>query len=907
MFYFGDIARFFYPTRVLYANALRTGRLPLWTPELFTGFPLFAEMQTGALYPPHLILYRLLPIDLAINYDILLHLAWLGVGLYLFARACGISRVGATIAALAFSAGSFGTGRIDHMSVLAVAAWLPWMLLLCEKWRRSPRLYYWGLLSIVFALQMLAGHPQFIFLNVLTFAVYSGAGALVAISAVRSKADPSVGLGQASAPYRANPWKRGLSTVAAGLVVRYRRFTLALLPLLTVLLGAGIAAVQLVPTAELAQASARSGGVSEAFFTEFSFHPLYLALLFDPFVLGNPYPRISVEVIAYLGAMPLLLAGAAILWRRDRVTLFWLALAVGSFLLALGGFNPLYRQLRFVPLLNFFRVPARFLFPMSFSLAMLSGMGYDVLRACAPVGGLKRSAKIIGVIFAALLVLIIALAVILDADRWVELWRVLSPLFFASALFILLRVRSIKISRAGFATLAVGLTLVDLAAFGAVYAQTFNAVAPRDTIFATPRVLANLDLTGGARTRTSEWIDPWVSVMNESLYPNLNAAYGVQSAQGYTPLVPRRIQDYLDHLSPAMLDLLGVRYYLIPQVLPVDPQSEGADLADPFMLNPVQQPVTFAPTEATGLEVESALAQSVGLRDGDVVANIDLRIEDGRVISVPLRAGFDTAEWAYERSDVKRTVKHSEPPIASTFPARSAFPVESHPGHTYRADLPIAAEPVSVTGIAIDPKIPAGLIHIQKLVLTSGSSHVDLATMVGKSNHKLVYRSEDVAVYENPDYAPRAFLTHNAVRATDEEALAHLQVPDYSGELFLADGEELQSDSGQGLDERVEIIEYQPERVVLNVNADFDAYVVLNDAWDAGWIASVDGEPVPIHRADVIFRAVRVGEGTHHVEFLYRPRSLYSGIILSGVSLVILAMVILAALLIGGRTRHPVI
>ncbi len=179
--------------------------------------------------------------------------------------------------------------------------------------------------------------------------------------------------------------------------------------------------------------------------------------------------------------------------------------------------------------------------------------------------------------------------------------------------------------------------------------------------------------------------------------------------------------------------------------------------------------------------------------------------------------------------------------------------------------------------------------------------------MVGKSNHKLVYRSEDVAVYENPDYAPRAFLTHNAVRATDEEALAHLQAPDYSGELFLADGEELQSDSGQGLDERVEIIEYQPERVVLNVNADFDAYVVLNDAWDAGWVASVDGEPLPIHRADVILRAVRVGEGTHRVEFLYRPRSLYSGIILSGVSLDILAMVILAALLIGGRTRHPVI
>src|SRR5258708_36955497 len=70
MFFFGDIARFFYPTRVLYANALQQGRLPLWQPEILTGIPLLAEMQTGALNPPHLLLYRLLPLHLALTYGI---------------------------------------------------------------------------------------------------------------------------------------------------------------------------------------------------------------------------------------------------------------------------------------------------------------------------------------------------------------------------------------------------------------------------------------------------------------------------------------------------------------------------------------------------------------------------------------------------------------------------------------------------------------------------------------------------------------------------------------------------------------------------------------------------------------------------------------------------------------------
>jgi hypothetical protein len=370
-------------------------------------------------------------------------------------------------------------------------------------------------------------------------------------------------------------------------------------------------------------------------------------------------------------------------------------------------------------------------------------------------------------------------------------------------------------------------------------------------------------------------------------------------------LVPRRTQDFLDHLSPAMLNLLGVRYYLIPQDLPIDSQTEAADLTDPFMIDPVHHPLEFPPTEATGIEVESALAQSVGLNDGYTVAIIKLTTDGGGVYQVPLRAGLDTAEWAYDRSDVRRVVKHSEPPVASTFPARSAFPVETHPGHTFRADLPISPAPVPIERIEIVPVIPAGLLYIQKLVLTNGLGHTDVAALMGKSSHTLIYRSEDVAAFENPDSAPRAFLTHTGVVVSDEEALNRLQASDYSGELYLADGQGLDSDAGQGSDETVEISTYEPERVVLNVKASFDGYVVLTDAWDPGWFASVDGQSAPVHRADLVFRAVRVGPGTHRVEFLYRPLSLYAGMILSGVSLALLGVIVCAFWLIAGRMRRP--
>jgi len=141
VFFFGDIFLFFYPTHLAYADALHQGRLPLWEPRILAGFPLYAEGQIGALYPLHPILYGLLPIDVATNYDILLHLAWVAVGMYLFTRALKLRPASAFLAAAAFAFGGFFVPRLQHMSVLATASWLPWLMWRGSdtNWRRIAR------------------------------------------------------------------------------------------------------------------------------------------------------------------------------------------------------------------------------------------------------------------------------------------------------------------------------------------------------------------------------------------------------------------------------------------------------------------------------------------------------------------------------------------------------------------------------------------------------------------------------------------------------------------------------------------------------------------------------------------------------------------------------------------------
>ncbi|HZQ09601.1 MAG TPA: YfhO family protein, partial [Anaerolineae bacterium] len=291
------------------------------------------------------------------------------------------------------------------------------------------------------------------------------------------------------------------------------------------------------------------------------------------------------------------------------------------------------------------------------------------------------------------------------------------------------------------------------------------------------------------------------------------------------------------------------------------------------------------------------LAQSADLQNGAIVADIVLNDETGKEYRVPLRAGLDTAEWAYDRSDVTKAVKHARPEIASSFPARSAFPIENHIGHTYRARLNFSNTPVPITRLHIEPKFDGNLIHIANVALLNGDAQIDLAPILGKGRQALVYRSEDVAVFENQDASPRAFITHNVRRVSDEEAFQQLHSPQPNAEIYIAEGDEFETDIGQGFGESANIVSYEPERVVIDAKADSDGYLVLTDAWDPGWTALVDDAPTPITRADVIFRAVRLGAGQHRVEFEYRPRSFYFGLLISGIALALLGVATTATVL----------
>jgi len=173
------------------------------------------------------------------------------------------------------------------------------------------------------------------------------------------------------------------------------------------------------------------------------------------------------------------------------------------------------------------------------------------------------------------------------------------------------------------------------------------------------------------------------------------------------------------------------------------------------------------------------------------------------------------------------------------------------------------------------------------------------------NNLRQVYSEEGLHIYENLDVMPRAFLVHQAgVPPSDEAILACLVDHDFdlSSSILLEDETALarlesmlqEAPPARGKDE-VKIVEYEANRVVMEVTATQAGFLFLSDTYYPGWRAHVDGREETVYRADYLFRAVLVPPGQHVVEFIFEPIAFKTGL---AVALITAATLITAAIIL---------
>lgn len=134
-----------------------------------------------------------------------------------------------------------------------------------------------------------------------------------------------------------------------------------------------------------------------------------------------------------------------------------------------------------------------------------------------------------------------------------------------------------------------------------------------------------------------------------------------------------------------------------------------------------------------------------------------------------------------------------------------------------------------------------------------------------------------VDIHLNTLALPRVWLVYRTeVVGSYGEALERVLDENFRPEeiAIVQDGPQLDG-TGQG---RIELGYYGPNDVVLHVETDAPALLVLSDTFYPGWRATVDGTPVPIYQTNAALRGVPVPAGAHRVEMHFRPRTLQIGL-----------------------------
>ncbi len=135
--------------------------------------------------------------------------------------------------------------------------------------------------------------------------------------------------------------------------------------------------------------------------------------------------------------------------------------------------------------------------------------------------------------------------------------------------------------------------------------------------------------------------------------------------------------------------------------------------------------------------------------------------------------------------------------------------------------------------------------------------------------------------------APRAWLVDAICWHVDESALiAALTDPVWNPDMTahaLGDGGCPQPSEGRVGE--IRRLTDSASRLVIELEANRDAWLIVADSDYPGWTAMVDSQPAYIYRANLAFRAVQVPAGVHTVEFAYRPWWTLAGAFVSAVSL----------------------
>jgi hypothetical protein len=895
-----------YPLRSVAWQQIRQGSLPLWTSLIFSGYPLLSMGQLSLGYPLTWG-YLFLPGAWAEQVYVLSPFLCAPAFLYAYIRQLGLSRIAALLAGLGFAYSGLNTNVLGHNGWTPNAVmWLPLLLICIERARTRPlaTCVLWG--GLAYAMSVLNGYGQgFLYVGIIAVAY----AFFLCLATPRAHTAHD---GERSGWIAAARWRPLLAAVCA------------------VIAGAGVAAFQVLESMRAVRLSIRSALSFELFNSGF-FTPQtsFKSLLFPAYY--------ELEVTSYMPLLAIVLATAAgivAIRRRDARVFFWLATALIAWALMLGEYTPLSRLLYHVPLVNLFRRPARHVFEWAFAVAVLSAYGWDALSAW----GARQPVRSPRLTLAMSLTTLV-LAALVGAVWWAQLdaapfpnhalnqgvvqtsyavWKITFTILTCVSIWAGWRSGKDR-WRAGTLVGAVLLTCF-MEPFILLSAWWLPWARPADQ-FAVPsvavRFLQNYD---PAQYRAYQRVDLFADQFAERPRvdaPNLSMLHGIHNVAGYEPLILERYSRALgnvamDGFNPRpgfpsdlsifgnnshVLDLLNTKFFVSFSDFSAAPitrlEREGISFSGVERAQHIEagRKVLMAGRSAQGdtLAIVSSMANSSSVADGEVVAKLRVLTSDGQTLERELRAGTDTADWAYEQPDMQRSVLHRRVPVFDSWPGDV---LGTFTAHRYRARLPLgkraAVAQVEIENVTYDVTLTLWKATVfdseTRRSTTLAHAGTRLPVELSPDQWQTVYDADDILILRNERALPRAWLVAEAEAVDGEEALRRIRGeserefdPRRTALLEVAPHELPALPGGLVGSNATAQVSYRPNGVLVDTYADTAALLVFSETNYPGWTATVDGIAQPIYATDYLLRSVPVPSGTHRVEMKYAAPAARNG------------------------------
>ncbi|HJQ40243.1 MAG TPA: YfhO family protein [Thermoanaerobaculia bacterium] len=510
------------PWKYAVRDAYAHGELPLWNPHIFAGDILAAAAQPAA-YDPLLLLSLLLPLPNSLTFLASLSLFIAGLGMYLLLRDLYVSELASLAGAAAFMFSTFIAFWLEW-PLGATTVWLPLLILGVRRVVREQTLRSAALLTFVFVMMLLAGHPE----TALHLVSLGAAWAVAELWAVRRFVKPA------------------LLAIGAGVV--------ALL----------VCAIYLLPVMDALPQTFEHELRRTLYVQMKKSAPLPLAMAklesqLVPFIHGMPHREWPENLkfeppleSAYCGSAALALAAFGAWRSRSRAKWVALAFILGGLLFGARVW-PLPDLLGKLPLFDV-ALNDRLVVAAAFGIAILAALGLDAFD--------RRALMVTSIITAALLALACA-------NAWPRMLGIgLTPQFVRGQAVFLVG-GALVVSLIATTARARALLFVAIVAQRVIEAGSFYPTLPAKMFYPPIPVFEKLPKTGEPYRIAGQMFE---------LIPNSATLYGLEDVRGYQALRLKRWKETLElysieqgvwwsrveDLNAPFLSLLNVRYALQP-------------------------------------------------------------------------------------------------------------------------------------------------------------------------------------------------------------------------------------------------------------------------------------------------------------------------------------------------------